>query len=387
MKKKIAILGSTGSIGKSTLKIIKNDLKNFDIILLTTNKNYKILLGQIKIFNPRNVIINDLKYFRIISEKFKNNKINIYNNFNDFFKNFNNRIDYTMCSISGLDGLQPTINIIKFTRAIGIANKESIICGWSLIKKQLDKHKTSFVPIDSEHFSIWNLTKGYKDIDVEQIIITASGGPFLNLPKNKFKSISPKKAINHPRWKMGKKISIDSATLMNKVFEIIEARRIFKFNINKYKILIHPNSYVHSIVKFNNGITKILVHDTNMTIPIFNSIYNNEKKKLKSNKINISYLNSLNLSEVNHLRFPAVKLLKKIPNKYSLFETILVSANDELVNLFLNKRIKFDDIINYLDKILNYSSFKKYKKIMPNSVIQIENLNRLVRLKTRSLIL
>ena len=386
MKKKIAILGSTGSIGKSTLKIVKNNFKYFDVILLTTNKNYKTLFSQIKVFNPKNVIINNTKYFKIISNKFKNKEINVYNNFDDFFKKFNKSIDYTMCAISGLSGLKPTINIIKFTKTIGIANKESIICGWNLINKELNRYKTSFVPIDSEHFSIWNLTKDFQDSDIEQIIITASGGPFLNLPKSKFKNISPKNAINHPRWKMGKKISIDSATLMNKVFEIIEALRIFKFNKNKYKILIHPSSYVHAIVKFNNGITKILVHDTNMTIPIFNSIFYNEKK-IKCEKINISYLNNLKLSEVDHKIFPAAKLLKKIPNNHSLFETIMVSANDELVNLFLNKKIKFDDIVNYLDKILNYSSFIKYKKIMPKSIMQIENLNHLVRLKTRSLIL
>ena len=203
-----------------------------------------------------------------------------------------------MSAISGIEGLRPTIDIIKKTKRIAIANKESLICGWGLIQKELKKHKTEFIPVDSEHFSIWSVIKDYQKSDIEKIILTASGGPFLN--KKIKKNISLKDAINHPNWSMGKKISIDSATMMNKIFEIIEAKKIFDIELNKFEILIHPKSYIHAIVKFKNGLIKIIAHDTDMKIPISNSIYigDNNQNFVKSKKININILNSLNLQKV-----------------------------------------------------------------------------------------
>ena len=173
--------------------------------------------------------------------------------------------------------------IIKYSKKIAIANKEAIICGWNLINKELKKNKTKFIPVDSEHFSIWSLVKDYNYKFIDKIYITASGGPFLKWPVSKIKKVSPEKALKHPNWSMGKKISIDSATMMNKVFEVIETQRIFNLEKSKIKILIHDKSYIHAIVQFKNGLKKILAHDTDMKIPIFNSIYQNEKKKLKSN--------------------------------------------------------------------------------------------------------
>ena len=222
--KKIAILGSTGSIGKQTIDIIRKDKKNFKILLLTANKNHNLLSKQIKEFKVKNVIVTNKKSYLILKKKFK--KINIFNDLNKIDKIINSKLDYTMSSISGFDGLKPTIKIIKKTKIIAIANKESIICGWSLIKKEIDKHKTKFIPVDSEHFSIWSVIKNINPKNIDQIIITASGGPFLNLKNKKIKK-TPKLATNHPNWKMGKKISTDSATLMNKVFEVIEAKKIF----------------------------------------------------------------------------------------------------------------------------------------------------------------
>ena len=384
MKKKIAILGSTGSIGRTTIDILKNDKKSFNIVLLTTNNNYKEILKQVKEFTVSNIIINNYKHYLYLKKKFKNKKINIFNNFDSFNKTFNNKIDFTMSAISGLEGLKPTLEIIKFSKTIAIANKESIICAWNLIQKKLKKYKTEFIPIDSEHFSIWSLLKGNRN-NIEKVIITASGGPFLNLSLSNFKKIKPKNAIKHPNWKMGRKISIDSATLMNKVFETIEAQRIFNINLNKFKILIHPKSYVHAIVKFNNGITKILVHDTDMKIPIINSIYDKKDIKVKSLKLNIKTLNNLNFTNVDLKKFPSIKILTKIPKKISLYETVLVSANDQLVELFLNNKINFTSITTFLKKILRMKIFLKYKKRSPKNYKEIIKLNDYVRLKTRLL--
>ena len=384
--KKIAIFGSTGSIGTSLINIIKKNKKDFQIELLTANKNYKKLLKQAKIFNVKNLIITDDAAFIITKKMTKNKNINIYNDFNSLKKIFkNNKIDYSMSAISGFEGLKPTLEIIKYTKTIAIANKESIICGWSLINKKLDEYKTKFIPVDSEHFSIWSLLNGVKNDKLEKVYITASGGPFRKYPLNRFKNINVEMALKHPNWLMGKKISIDSATMMNKVFEIIEAKKIFNLKYNQLEILIHPKSYLHAIVKFANGLTKLLVHDTNMVIPIFNSLYPLNEKMIKSKDLNMKILNNLNLKAVNKKRFPVTVILKKLHDKESLFETILVSANDKLVHRFLKGEIQFIDIPRMLIKILNLKEFQKFKKISPKNVEEVEKLANYVSLKTNTL--
>ncbi len=385
MKKKIAIIGSTGSIGKKTFSIVKNNPKDFEIVLLTTNKNLNELYKQVKLCKVKNIIITSKNHFIKAKKKFKKKQLKIFNDLNYINKIFKKKIDYTMCSISGLDGLKPTLDSIKFSKKVAIANKESIICAWNLIDKQLKKFKTKFIPVDSEHFSIWSLINEKNKSNISKIYITASGGPFLNLPINKFKYINPKKATNHPRWKMGKKISIDSATMMNKVFEVIEAQRIFNVDINKFEILIHPNSYLHAIVKFNNGLIKMLFHDTDMKIPIFNSLYSDKIKKLNTKNINLPNLNNLNLSYPDLNRFQSLKILKKITNSISLYETVLITANDQLVEYFLRGKIKFSDINKNLIKIVNLKQFKNYQSKKPRDISQIHYLIEQVRLKTKYL--
>ena len=386
MKKNIVILGSTGSIGKNLLSIIKKDKKNFNIKILSTNKNITKIVKQAKDFKVKKIIISNNKKFLIAKEKYKKLDIKFYNSFSILDKIFKKKeIYYSMISIIGLDGLKPSLQLIKYSKNIAIVNKESIICGWNLIKKRLVKFKTNFIPIDSEHFSIYSLIQNKETKNIDRIFITASGGPFLKKTIRQLKYVKKKDALNHPNWKMGKKISVDSATMMNKVFEVIEAQRIFNIDINKFKILIHPKSYVHAIVKFTNGLTKILVHDTDMKIPIFNSIYSNNNKKIKSSKINLSILNNLNFIKINSTRFPSIKILKMIPNKISLYETIMVSANDQLVGLFLDGKINFSDVTRLLKKIMKMNIFMKYKKRTPKNLNELINLSKFVRLKTNLL--
>ena len=384
--KKIVIFGSTGSIGTSLINIINKDAKNFKIELISANKNYKKIIKQAKFFNVQNLVITDKIAFLKCKKILKNNNINIYNNFDSFEKIFKNKkIDYSMSAITGFEGLKPTLEIIKFTNVIAIANKESIICGWNLIKKNLDKYKTTFIPVDSEHFSIWSLIN--KDIgnNFEKIYLTASGGPFRSTKLKEFKYITPQSALKHPNWSMGKKISIDSSTMMNKVFEIIEAKKIFNVKYKQLEILIHPQSYLHAIVKFNNGLTKMLIHDTNMNIPIFNSLYQENRDSIKSNNLNIKFLNNLNLKRVDIKRFPVIKIINKLTDVDSLFETIIVSANDNLVKKFLNNEIKFTDISKNLLKITNLAEFKKYQKIKPKNVDEIAKLADYVSLKIKTM--
>ena len=385
MKKKIAILGSTGSIGKSLIEIIKKDKKNFDIILLTADSNYKEILKQAKIFNVKNLIITDEKSFKELKKKDLGN-INIFNNYDSFDKIFKKKIDYVMSSISGICGLEPTIKIIKHTKKIAIANKEAIICGWHLIKKDLKKFKTLFVPVDSEHFSVFYAMQGNIISNINKVYLTASGGPLNNVPKAKFKNVKISEAIKHPNWKMGKKISIDSATMMNKVFEIIEAKKIFNLKYDQLDVLVHPASYIHAITKFNDGMIKIIAHDTNMTIPIFNSLYGSQIKKIKTNQLDIKKLNFLNFKKVDTKKFPSIKLIKKLKNKETSLETIIVLANDELVNLFLLKKINFTDIDIFLQKIINMKEFKNYSQRKPGSINSIISLNKKIRTKINKII-
>ncbi len=384
MKKTIAILGSTGSIGKSLLKILQRQKKEFEIVLLTANTNYKELLNQTKNFKVKNVIITNINSFIKFKNLNKDRKLKIFNNFETFNKIFKKKVDYSMSSIVGIDGLKPTIKIIEFTKTIAIANKESVICGWNLIKKNLKKFKTNFIPVDSEHFSIWYALQNIDISKVNKIYLTASGGPLLNKSLSKINKIKIKDVLRHPNWKMGKKITVDSSNLMNKVFEIIEARNIFSLDIEKLSILIHPKSYIHAILIFNNGMIKVIAHDTTMEIPIFNSVYQNKKIYSKNIAISLTNLNNLNLSLVDQNKFKSIKILDMLPNKISLFETVIVSANDELVRSYLRKEIRYKDIVLKLHKIMRLKEFIKLKKITPKKITDIIKLDQYVRLKIKT---
>ena len=371
MKIKIAILGSTGSIGKNLLEIVKKDLKKYEIVLLTADKNYSELLRQAKKYDVKNLIINNNKSFQLLKKKNKNKKINIYNNYKYFNKIFKSKIDYVMSSISGVDGLNPTLNIIKFTKKIAIANKESIVCAWNLIEKKLKRHKTNFIPVDSEHFSLWFALQNLSKESIEKIYLTASGGPLLNVSIKNLKNIKLSQALRHPTWKMGKKITIDSCTMMNKVFEVIEAKHLFNLSYNQISILTHPNSYIHAIVKFKNGLIKIIAHDTTMKVPIFNTISHQSNSFLKTNNLSLKKLNNLQFKQINYKIFPMVNILKIMPNQISLFETVITTTNDHLVNLFLNRKIKYHQINKLFFKFIKNKDFIKYKKMKPKKIEDI----------------
>ena len=372
MKKKIVILGSTGSIGKTTFNIIKNNQKHFKVVLLTTNKNSKTILNQAKLLNVRNILITNESQFLMVKKKLTNSKIKVHNNLDKLHNIIKKKIDYTMCAISGLSGLKSTIDAIKFSKTIAIANKESIICGWDFISKELKKNKTNFIPIDSEHFSIWSLIKNQNKENIKKIYLTASGGPFLNKKNSLIANIKPKYALKHPNWKMGKKISIDSATLMNKLFEVIEAKKIFSLDINKFKIIIHPKSYIHAIVHFKNGLVKFLAHDTDMAVPIMNSLYANKLFDYNDKNLNFMLMNGLNFIKPDIKKFPVIKILNILPKKSTYFETILITINDYLVGKYLNGKINYKSLNVNLIKLIKTPYFARYYRIGPKNLIDIK---------------
>jgi 1-deoxy-D-xylulose-5-phosphate reductoisomerase len=376
MKKNIAVLGSTGSLGKILCNYIFRNLNKYDVKLLVADKNVNQLISQAKKLKAKNIIIYNKRVFKkILNKKLK---FNFYNNIDDFQKKNKGKIfDYTLAAISGLNGLDPTFKIIKNTKIIAIANKESIICAWNLISKELKKYNTQFIPVDSEHYSAWFSINRNK-VNIKRIYLTASGGPFLkNKSKNK-NNFTLSNALKHPNWKMGNKITIDSATLMNKVFEIIEAKNIFNIKYKDLKILTHPKSYIHSIIYYQNGVFDLIGHETNMKIPLINSLNFDENFNIKTSQLNLNVLNNLDFKYVDKKKFPLIKILNILPKKLSLFETILVSLNDKLVELFLKKKITYFDLCKKILKTTKLKSFKRFKKIQPKTIDEIINLSKYI---------
>jgi 1-deoxy-D-xylulose-5-phosphate reductoisomerase len=375
MKKKICILGSTGSIGKTTLEIISKNKKDFDVVLLSGNNNVKLLITQAKKFKPKYIYSNNF-YFKDKLRAFCNdNNINLID---DLILLKKIKFDITVAAISGIAGLIPTINIIKFTKKILIANKESIICGWKFILKELKKYNCHFTPIDSEHFSILNLIENKNVNSIKYIYLTASGGPFFG-KKVDLNKVTPSQAARHPNWKMGKKISIDSANLMNKVLEVIEASLIFNLPINKFKIIIHPQSLIHAVIEFKNDLSSMLYHHNDMQIPIANSLYNNFYN-YKNNNHEFLSQNQLTFVKANSKRIPSLKILK-FKNVLNEKGFILINAlNEILVQKFLENKITFMDITNKLLGILNTKIVKNYLKNHQirhiNDVFKVYNFSR-----------
>jgi len=379
MKKNISILGSTGSIGLNVLKILNKKKFFFRINILAANKNYKLICKQIVQLKPKVFIINNYGTYLRVKEKFKKKNIKIINRLGSQ-KNYFNKSDITIAAIPGIAGLKPTIELIKRSKKILIANKESIICGWSLIKKIAFKNNTKIIPIDSEHFSIMKLLENHKIKDVKKIYLTASGGPFLNYKISKLKKAKPQQAIKHPRWKMGKKISIDSATLMNKMLEVIEANKLFSIDLKKIDIVIHPESLVHAIIKFKNGLYKFIYHETTMLIPLANAIFDKDLNiddylKPKKNSKDSMFFQSLNFLKVETKRFPIIKLKNRIGEHIST-PIIINAANEILVDQYLKKRISFNTFYKYLLKVLKDRNYRKYAIKEPKNINEIFRIDK-----------
>ena len=279
--------------------------------------------------------------------------------------------------------------MIKLSAKLLIANKESVICGWNLIEKLAKKYRTKVIPVDSEHFSILELLKNHKLHEIEKVYLTASGGPFLNFKYNRLKRVSPKQALNHPKWIMGKKISIDSSTLINKILELIEAHKIFKIPNKKLDILIHPDSLVHAIIQFKNGLVKILFHQTSMIIPLANAIFDNnlnindfytkKKRNIFENGKDIIF------KKLDQKIFPILKIKKNITEHPST-PIIINAANEVLVEQFLKKNIAFLDIPKFIMVIMRDRKYRKYAIRIPLNLKQIIQIDKWARNRILELI-
>ena len=363
----LAILGSTGSIGITTLKIIKKYPNLFKVNLLACNKNKKIIFKQISKFLPKYVIIqnkNNFNFFKKI--KFKK-KIKFFQNLNDFNKEKKIKFDKVILGISSIDGLDYAFSFIKYSTEILLANKETIVCGGKVFLKKANHYKCKIVPIDSEHYCLANTLKNFKSNEVDRVYLTASGGPFLNKSRNSISKIDQKFALKHPSWKMGKKISIDSATMANKGLEVIEAAILFNLKPTNIKIKIHKESKVHSVVILKNGLVYLVAHNTSMSVPIKNSLIEsrelNNQKNFFFTKKNFTF----SFDEKKLIKFKMVSLAYRALNygqRACIFYNVI---NDYLVNLYLNKKIFFFEIHTKLNKVLtNVNLIPYFKKKVAN---------------------
>lgn len=350
--KNICILGSTGSIGKSSLEVISNFPDQFRVTYLAANKNIDLLYQQVKKFKPSAVALQDENaafHFR----KMINGRIKIFSGKHSLSELVNLRnIDIVINSLVGFTGLRPTIEAIKNGKTIALANKESLVVAGEIIMKLAKKFHTKLIPIDSEHSAILQCLIGENTENISKIIITASGGPFLHLEKNKFSKVTVRAALNHPNWRMGKKITIDSATLMNKGLELIEAHWLFGLPQKKIEILVHPQSIIHSMVEFIDGSIKAQLGVHDMKIPIQYALTYPERAGSEYKRVNFPTIREMTFFEPDLKKFECLQLAYDALEQGGTAPTILNAANEVAVNWFLQSKISFDRIPKLIQQAL-----------------------------------
>ena len=370
MKKiNIIIYGATGSIGKSTLSIIRSNREKFNVQGITCNKNYKKLIKIAEEFNVKKLGIN--KQIKCTTKELNDYKV--YEDITSFSNICDSKTDVIIFAISTLAGLDLIHKLCKLGKKIGMANKECIISLGENLSKLAKKNSTTIVPLDSEHNSIFHLLNNNHG-SFNSITITASGGPFRKLPLKSFNNISIKQALSHPIWKMGKKISVDSATMVNKALEIIEAKYLFDLDDDQIDAIIHPQAIVHSMVNYKNGITTALLNKPDMRIPISSLFFEFNHYSNKVKQLNLLEYSKLEFYPINASRYPAIKLGRDVMKIGGLAPNAFNYLNEILVSYFLKGVIKFVDI-TALNEINLEKIFSKNNNIMSPNLSDIKNIN------------
>ncbi len=368
MMKTINIYGCTGSIGTQALNIIRNNKKKFKIIGLYAGVNVELLLKQIKEFSPEIVYIKEKRFVNLIKDNFKGKiffgKEGIYE-----FSNYKN-VDISLIAISGISGILPTYLSLDSSKRIALANKESLVSAGKFIMEKAEHKKVEIIPVDSEHSAIFQCLEKSQKQFLNKIILTASGGPFFKLPIDEFKKISVDDALKHPTWSMGKKITIDSATLMNKGLEVIEAKWLFDVEPEKIEVVIHPQSIIHSMVEYSDGSIIAQMGIPSMEIPISYAFFYPNRAILPDKKLNI-YNKKLEFFEPDFKKFPTLEFAYKSLSLGKGYPAGLNIANEIAVNAFLKGKIKFVQIFNILENVFKFDFLKNYESI--NDVFKINS--------------
>ena len=354
MKKNIFVFGSTGSIGIQTLEVLsKNNM--YSVTGLSCNSNSNLLFEQVKLFNPSVVAINNIELSHDLINYCDRKNIKLF--YGDNASNIVplGNIDIAVNAIVGTSGLQPTIRLIESGIDVALSNKESLVLGGHIIMPLAKKNNVKILPVDSEHSAIFQCLHGENDAKLKKIILTGSGGPFLKRKLNTFKSINPKEALSHPNWEMGKKISIDSATMMNKALELVEALWLFNVNLEKIEIVIHPQSIVHSMVEFEDGSYKAHLGVPDMRVPIQYALTYPQREKTTVKSLDFTKMN-LQFSKPSIDRYPTLSLVEKLINMGGNRVPIMSIANDYIVQKFLDEEIAFNEMFPLLKKTINQFS-------------------------------
>ena len=375
MVKNIAILGSTGSIGRSTLEVIALNVEILKVFCISANKNFTLLANQINIFKPKYAYIEHKIHTESLKKLIEHDKTIILDSEDNLLEILSSdELNIVVSSMSGSSGLKSTYHALASKKIVLLANKESMVMAGKLMSKFIN----NIIPIDSEHNSIFQVIQGSTH-HIEKISLTASGGPFRNYPYNEFSKITKEMALKHPNWVMGEKITIDSATMMNKCLEIIEAHYLFKLPKEKIDVIIHPESIIHSLVEYSDGSTLCQLSEPDMKIPISYALGYPERLTSGRVPINLTSIGKLSFQKPDYKKFPSLRYayqtLEYIENQKTL-AIMLNAANEIAVDLFLQNRINFLDIYKIIE-----SSFEKTENLPMDNINDIFNVDFLYRKK------
>ena len=365
--KNIFVLGSTGSIGRNALDIIKEHHDRFVAKVLVTNVNVELLLNQISEFNPEFAIVYNEEAFNNYKSSFNTLNTVVLKGFEGLVKALNGiHIDIFLNAFVGFEGFLPTIEAINRNIDIAIANKETLVVGGELIMKLVHEKNVNLLPVDSEHSAIWQCLQGEKQNKIKRLILTASGGPFRNYSKDDLQKVTVEQALNHPNWKMGKKITIDSATLMNKGLEVIEAYWLYPVELDKIEVLIHPQSIIHSMVEFEDCSIKAQLGLPDMKIPILYAMSHPDRLKMNLESINFTEIKNLSFEKPDYDKFKCLQLAFDAIKNGDTYPAVLNASNEIAVDAFLKNKIKFNTIPEIINEVLSHHNSK--------SALSIENL-------------
>jgi 1-deoxy-D-xylulose-5-phosphate reductoisomerase len=345
--KRITILGSTGSIGRNALELITYHKDKFEVAVLTAGNNIDLLEKQIKTFSPKVVAVADEEAAGKLQKRLQKNSSSLQilagrQGIADAASYKDS--DFVLSAIVGAVGLIPTISAIRSGKTIGLANKEALVMAGNIIIEESKKFGTTILPVDSEHSAIFQCIQGHRKSDIRRIILTASGGPFAGKDKRNLARITPRDALKHPRWKMGKKITIDSATLMNKGFEVIEAHYLFSLPPHRIEVLIHPQSIIHSIVEFSDRSCLAQLSIPDMKGPIAYALTYPDRLEDVVHGLDLARISPLSFKKPDNRRFPCLSYAYKALEAGGTMPSAMNAANEVAVNAFLNGKIKFTDI-------------------------------------------
>ncbi|MDP2364326.1 MAG: 1-deoxy-D-xylulose-5-phosphate reductoisomerase [Ignavibacteria bacterium] len=351
--KKILILGSTGSIGINTLNVVRKFSDKFQVVGLTVNSRIDVLEQQIKEFHPEFVVVTDESKARELQSNI-GNLCDVLSGCDEIVKVAKQRdYDILLGAIVGFAGLPPTLEAIKRGKRIALANKETLVVAGEIVTKLVLENNAEIIPVDSEHSAIYQCLVGENLNEVEKLILTASGGPFLNKDKSFFENATVDEALNHPNWKMGSKITIDSATMMNKGLEVIEAHWLFGLPVEKINVVIHPQSIIHSMVQFVDGSIKAQLGLPDMKLPIQYALTFPERLQNDFKRTDLPAINNLSFFEPDFDKFECLSLAFDALKSGGTAPCILNAANEVAVDKFINKKIKFSQISDLISKALD----------------------------------